>query len=246
MLSLDSKCVFVTGGSRGIGAGLVRGLAELGARVGFSYTSQSDAAQVVLKSLKGAGHFCLPMDVKSAASVEAGFKKIFEHFEQLDGLVNNAGITRDQLLLRMKDDDFDEVLATNLRGTYLCSKLAIKAMIRARQGSIVNITSVIGSSGNAGQSNYAASKAGTEGFSRALALEVASRNVRINCVAPGFIATEMTEILDDDRKNSILTRVPLNRMGRVEDVVGPVAFLLSEQSSYVTGQTLHVNGGLYL
>jgi 3-oxoacyl-[acyl-carrier protein] reductase len=178
--------------------------------------------------------------------VESGFQQILEHFVHLDGFVNNAGITRDQLLLRMKDDDFDEVIATNLRGTYLCSKLAVKTMIRARKGSIVNITSVIGSSGNPGQSNYAASKAGTEGFSRALALEVASRNVRVNCVAPGFIATEMTEILDDSRKNSILTKVPLNRMGLVEDVVGPVAFLLSDQSSYVTGQTLHVNGGMYV
>jgi 3-oxoacyl-[acyl-carrier protein] reductase len=246
MLLLQSKCCFVTGGSRGIGAGLVRGLSQMGARVGFSYTSQPEAAQKVLSSLTGEGHFCLQMDVKDSASVESGFQQILEHFDHLDGFVNNAGITRDQLLLRMKDDDFDEVIATNLRGTYLCSKLAVKTMIRARKGSIVNITSVIGSSGNPGQSNYAASKAGTEGFSRALALEVASRNVRVNCVAPGFIATEMTEILDDSRKNSILTKVPLNRMGLVEDVVGPVAFLLSDQSSYVTGQTLHVNGGMYV
>lgn len=244
-MNFEGKNVFVTGASRGIGAGLALGLAKLGARVGFSYAARPDAAETVLKSLPGDGHFCIQMDVSDSKSVEAGFAQILERVGTLHGLVNNAGVTRDQLLLRMKDEDFDAVIATNLRGTYLCSKWAVKNMIKARKGSIVNITSVIGSSGNPGQSNYAASKAGTEGFSRALALEVASRNIRINCIAPGFIATEMTEVLDDQQKNSILTRIPLNRMGRVEDVLGPVAFLLSDQSDYITGQTIHVNGGLY-
>lgn len=245
-MEFEGKNIFVSGGSRGIGAGLVKGLASMGARVGFSFAGNRDAAEAVLKSLPGKGHFSIQMDNRNSQSVEHAFKDITEKFGTLDGLVNNAGVTRDQLLLRMKDDDFDEVINTNLRGTYLCSKFAVKVMLKARKGSIVNITSVIASMGNPGQANYAASKAGVEGFTRALALEVASRNIRINCVAPGFIATEMTEILDDQQKNSILTRIPLNRMGRSEDVLGPVAFLLSEKAAYVTGQTLHVNGGLYL
>ena len=245
-MDFKGKNFFVSGGSRGIGAGLVKGLAQMGARVGFSFAGRRESAESLLKTLVGSDHFCVQMDIRSAESVEHAFGEILERFQGLDGLINNAGITKDQLLLRMKDADFDEVMNTNLRGTYLCSKHAVKAMLKARRGSIVNVTSVIASMGNAGQSNYAASKAGIEGFTRSLALEVASRNIRINCVAPGFIATEMTEILDDQQKNSILTRVPLARMGNVEDVLGPVAFLLSDQAAYMTGQTLHVNGGLYL
>lgn len=245
-LALEGKNIFITGASRGIGAGLAVGLSQLGARIGFSYASREESARKVLDTLTGQGHFYVHMDVKDAESVQRGFTEVDAKFETLHGLVNNAGVTRDQLLLRMKDSDFDEVIATNLRGTYLCSKLAVKKMMRARMGSIVNVTSVIGSMGNPGQTNYAASKAGVEGFSRALALEIASRNIRVNCVAPGFIATEMTDALDEQQKNSILTKVPMNRLGQVEDMVGVVAFLLSDASSYMTGQTLHVNGGLYL
>ncbi len=245
-MSFKGKNIFVTGGSRGIGRGLVKGLAELGARVGFSYSSQVEQANEVLESLPGEDHFCLQMNIADSESVQKGFSQIFEKFGSLNGLVNNAGMTRDQLLLRMKEEDFDQVITTNLRGTFLCCKHAVKNMIRSRKGSIVNITSVIGSMGNPGQSNYAASKAGVEGFSRALALEIGSRQVRVNCVAPGFIVTEMTESLDDQQKNSILTKVPLNRIGKAEDVLGAVAFLLSDDADYITGQTLHVNGGLYL
>lgn len=243
---LKGKSVLITGGSRGIGAGVAKILAEQGARVALTYSSSPDSAEKVLQGLPGDGHFTLKMNVADSDSVKEGFNQVLERFDKLDGLINNAGITRDQLLLRMKDEDFDSVIQTNLRGTYLCTKLALKPMMKARGGSIVNISSVIGHSGNAGQANYAASKAGVEAFARSIALEVGSRGIRVNCVAPGFIATEMTDALDEKQKAAILTNVPLAKLGQVEDVAFAVAYLLSDESSYMTGQTLHVNGGLYM
>ena len=186
------------------------------------------------------------MNVSESTSVTEAFAHILERFGNLDGLVNNAGITRDTLLLRMKDEDFDAVLQTNLRGTYLCTKAAMKGMLKARVGSIVNISSVIGQMGNPGQANYAASKAGVEGFTRAIALEVASRGIRVNCVAPGFIVTEMTDALDDKQKEAIQNRIPLGRLGTVDDVASATAYLMSDQSTYITGQVLQVNGGMYM
>jgi 3-oxoacyl-[acyl-carrier protein] reductase len=245
-MRLKGKHILVTGGSRGIGAGIVRRLAEEGAQVAFTYTSRPDAAEEVRKSLKGDGHICLEMNVSEEDKIEAGFKVVLDKFGKLDGLVNNAGITRDQLLLRMKAEDFDQVTQTNLRGTFLCTKAATKVMLKARQGSIVQITSVIGHSGNAGQANYAASKAGVDAMTKSIAQEVGSRNIRLNCVAPGFITTEMTDVLPDAQKNAILAQIPLQKFGTTDDVANAVMFLLSDDSVYITGQTLHVNGGMYM
>ncbi len=248
-MDLNGKNILVTGGSRGIGAGIVRTLAAAGARVAFTYTTQSNAAQVLLADLPKptqAEHFILSMDISREDSIESGFATALEKFGHLDGLVNNAGVTRDQLLLRMKAEDFDHVLQTNLRGTFLCTKLAVKAMLKAKKGSIVNITSVIGHSGNTGQSNYAASKAAVEAFSKSIAQEVGSRSIRVNCVAPGFICTDMTEKLPDAQKSAIMAKIPLQKFGSVADVANCVAFLLADDSGYVTGQTLHVNGGMYM
>lgn len=238
--------MLVTGGSRGIGAGIAQHLAGMGASVALTYTSRGAEAETVLGSLKGEGHMVVQMDVGNSESVQAAVEQVLERFGKIDGLVNNAGITRDQLVLRMKEEDFDAVLQTNLRGTYLCTKAVLKSMLKARSGSIVNISSVIGQMGNPGQSNYAASKAGIEGFSRAIALEVASRGIRVNCVAPGFIVTEMTDALDDKQKEAIQNRIPLARLGTVTDVAAATGFLLSDLATYITGQVLQVNGGMYM
>lgn len=246
-MKLEGKTVLVTGGSRGIGAGIARTLAMAGARVAITYSSRPDAAEEVLKGLPGHNnHLSLQLDIANEDSVHRCIDQLMSTFERLDGVVNNAGVTRDQLLLRMKTEDFDQVINTNLRGTYLITKSVMKPMIKARGGSIVNITSVIGHSGNAGQANYAASKAGTEGFTRSVAQEVASRGIRLNCVAPGFIVTDMTGALDDKQKGQILDSIPMRRLGQTEDVAQAVLFLLSDSSSYMTGQTLHVNGGMYM
>lgn len=242
----EGKAVMVTGSSRGIGAAIARRLAAEGARVAVTYSSKPEAAEQVVKSLPGEGHLCLKLNVEDEASVQAAFDEVLKTFGKIDGLVNNAGITRDQLIMRMKTEDFDAVINTNLKGTFFCTRAAVKTMMRARTGSIVNITSVIGEMGNAGQSNYAASKAGIEGFSKSIAKEVGSRGVRVNCVAPGFIVTEMTDVLSDQQKEAILEKVPLNQLGDVEDVAAAVAFLLSDESKYITGHTLSVNGGLYM
>lgn len=243
---LVSKKIIVTGGSRGIGAAIVQSLAQAGATVAFTYSSREDAAIEVLKSLPGEGHFCVQMNLSDESSVEKAFTQITEKWSQIDGLVNNAGITKDQLLLRMKTEDFDSVLQTNLRGAFLTTKFVSKLMMKARSGSIVNITSVIGQTGNAGQSNYAASKAGLIGFSKSMAQELASRNIRVNCVAPGFIATEMTSVLSEDQKKGILAKIPLGVMGEGSDIAAATAFLLSDESRYITGHTLSVNGGMYM
>ena len=246
MAQLDGKKILITGGGRGIGAGIARVLAAQGATVALTYTSSSVACEKVLSGLPGEGHFALQINVNSEDEVTAGISQVIERFGGLDGLVNNAGITRDGLLLRMKKDDFDATYETNLRGAFLTTKAVLKPMMKAKSGSIVNITSVIGQTGNAGQANYAASKAGLIGFTKSVALEVASRNIRANCVAPGFIATEMTEELTDAQKEGILGMVPMKSMGQSEDVAHAVAFLLSDESKYITGHTLNVNGGLHL
>lgn len=246
MIGLQGKKVLVTGGSRGIGAGICQLLSEQGCQLALTYTSRPDAAEKVLSQLQGEGHQVIKMDISESDSVKAGVDQVLESFGQIDGVVNNAGITKDQLLMRMKDEDFDQVIRTNLRGTYLVSKAVLKPMIKARKGSIVCITSVVGQMGNPGQANYAASKAGTEGFAKSLAKEVASRNVRVNCVAPGYITTDMTADLDEKQTQSITNLIPMERMGQVEDVAQAVAFLLSDASTYMTGQTLAVNGGMYM
>ncbi len=245
-LSLSGKKIFVSGGSRGIGAAIVKSLAERGASVAFTYSSKEDSAKAIFESLPGSGHMMIQMNLAEETSVSAAVEKVLTHFGEIDGVVNNAGITRDQLLLRMKTEDFDAVIQTNLRGTFLVTKAFLKPLVKARKGSIVNVTSVIGQTGNAGQANYAASKAGTEAFSKSTALEVASRGIRVNCVAPGFIKTEMTDVLTDDQKKSVLSKIPLARIAEPEEVASAVAFLLSDESRYITGHTLSVNGGMYL
>lgn len=244
--SLQGQKILVTGGSRGIGAAIVQALAEEGAEIAFTYSSREESARLVLEKLPGTGHFYVQMNIADEASVEKGLAQVLERWTEIHGLVNNAGITKDQLILRMKTEDFDSVIQTNLRGTFLLCRDLSKKMIKARRGSIVNITSVIGQTGNAGQSNYAASKAGTVGFSKSLALELASRGVRVNCVAPGFISTEMTDVLTDEQKKAILEKIPLQKIGDAQDVANAVRFLLSEESKYITGHTLSVNGGMFM
>lgn len=246
MINLTNKKIFVTGGSRGIGAAIVKQLADLGAQVAFTYSSNEAKAQELLKSLPGSGHLIFHLDVSKAANVESVSSELLEKWESVDGIVNNAGITRDQLLLRMKPEDFDQVIQTNLTGVFSVTKAFSKSMLKARKGSFVNISSVIGSSGNAGQSNYAASKGGLEAFTKSVALEFASRGIRANCVAPGYIKSDMTDALSADQLKSISDKIPLGRAGDAQEIAGVVAFLLSDAASYVTGQTLHVNGGMYL
>ena len=238
--------ILVTGSSRGIGAAIALKLAEEGAKVAITYSSNPASAEKVLGSLPGNGHLMLSLNIGDEASVAAAFEQIAAKWGQLDGLVNNAGITRDTLILRMKTEDFQAVVDTNLKGTFLCTRAAVKMMLKARKGSIVNITSVIGESGNAGQSNYAASKAGIEGFTKSIAQEVGSRSIRLNCVAPGFIATDMTDALNEAQKTAILGKVPLGTLGDTNDVAAATAFLLSNEAKYITGHTLSVNGGLYM
>ncbi len=247
MARLTDKVIVVTGGSRGIGAGIARTCANEGAHVILTYASRPESAERVRAELpQPNSHLALQMNIADPESVTHGFSQILEKYGRIDGLVNNAGITQDQLILRMKDEDFMNVLQTNLMGTFYCTKLATKVMIKQRQGSIVNISSVIAEMGNPGQTNYAASKGGVEAFSRSLAKEVASRKIRVNCIAPGFITTEMTSALSEDQKKAITDAIPLGDLGTAEDVAHAVTFLLSEESRYITGQVLHVNGGLYM
>lgn len=244
--TLSGKKIVVTGGSRGIGAAIVKLLAQEGAQVAFTYSSREESAQQVAHTLSGEGHFYIKMDISNEESINSAVNHILEKWPDVDGVVNNAGITKDQLLLRMKAEDFDSVIGTNLRGTFLVTKAFTKVMMKARKGSIVNITSVIGQTGNAGQANYAASKAGTVAFSKSVALELASRNVRLNCVAPGFIATEMTDALSEETKQKIMEKIPLQKIGDGQDVAQAVRFLLSDESKYITGHTINVNGGMFM
>jgi 3-oxoacyl-[acyl-carrier protein] reductase len=246
MLSLKDKTVLVTGSSRGIGAATAQYLASQGMRVAITYGRSKESAEKVYQNLAGEGHLMIPFDVSNEASIKEGFDIVLKEFGGLSGLVNNAGITRDQLLLRMKESDFDDVIQTNLKGTFFCTKLAVKTMMKARAGSIVNITSVIGQIGGPGQANYAASKAGVEAFSKSVAKEVGSRQVRVNCIAPGFIQTDMTDELAEETKAQYLAAVPMGTLGEPVDVAHAVAFLLSDESKYITGQTIAVNGGLHM
>ncbi len=236
----------MTGGSRGIGASIVQLLAECGAMVAFTYSTNESKAQTLLKALPGEGHFCFQLDVANAAAVEHVSSQVLEKWTQVDGIVNNAGITKDQLLLRMKAEDFEQVMNTNLTGVFSLTKAFSKSMLKARKGAFVNISSVIGSTGNSGQTNYAASKGGLEAFTKSVALELASRGIRANCVAPGYIKSDMTDALSPDQLAKFNEKIPLNRAGEPNEIAAAVAFLLSDASSYITGQTLHVNGGMFL
>lgn len=247
-ISLKGKIAIVTGGSRGIGRAIATTLAAAGATVVVNYQRNAAAAEETVAAITAAdgAAISLQADVSVAEDVERLFKTVIERYGTVDILVNNAGITRDTLLLRMKEDDFDAVIDTNLRGVYLCTRAALRPMTKARSGRIINITSVVGLIGNAGQSNYAAAKAGIIGFTRAVAREMASRNITVNAVAPGYIETELTAGLGDQVRAAILEAIPLGRLGTPQDVASLVCFLASDAAAYITGQTLTVDGGMVM
>jgi 3-oxoacyl-[acyl-carrier protein] reductase len=240
------RAAIITGGTRGIGRAIATRLAEEGANLAISYRSNDAAAQETVERVRELGVECelFKGDVSSPADVEALISGANDAFGRVDILVNNAGITRDNLMMRMKEEEFDEVLRTNLKGTYLCTRAVLRPMIRARSGRIVNVSSVVGLVGNAGQANYAASKAGIIGFTKSVAREVAQRGITANAVAPGYVETELTGSLPEKVKDQIRDQVPVGRFGEPEEVAEVVAFLVGEASGYVTGQTIAVDGGM--
>jgi 3-oxoacyl-[acyl-carrier protein] reductase len=244
---LNGKVALVTGASRGIGQAIALELGRAGAKVAGTATSQAGAdgigAAIAAAGGTGAGFV---LDVNDPARCEAVLAEVTQRFGDVAILVNNAGITADNLLLRMKDEEWDRVMATNLRPIYLLSKLVLRAMMKARWGRIINVTSVVGSMGNAGQANYAAAKAGMVGFSKSLAREVGSRNITVNCIAPGFIDTDMTKSLAETQKQALLGQVPLGRFGTVQEIAAAAGFLASDGAGYITGSTIHVNGGMFM
>ena len=248
-INLSGQVALVTGSSRGIGAEIAKTLAAAGASVGINYRTNADAADRVIDEIRAAGGEALrvPGDVSDENSADAVVKTTADRLGRLDILVNNAGITRDRLVMRMNADDWDEVLTVNLRGTFLPTRFAIPLMVRQRYGRIVNVSSVVGLSGNPGQANYAASKAGQIGLAKAIAREVASRNITVNAVAPGFIELDgggMTGELNDEQRSQVLSRVPAGRFGSAKDVASAVLYLVSPAASYITGQTLTIDGGM--
>jgi 3-oxoacyl-[acyl-carrier protein] reductase len=247
MFSLKDKVALVTGASQGIGRATALALAACGARVAMAARNTEKLAALV-GEIEGAGGAALavPMDVADGAQVKAGFQQVLAKFGRLDILVNNAAITRDTLALRMKLEDWDSVLRTNLTGAHLCIQQALGAMLKQRAGRIINITSVVAETGNAGQANYVASKAGLIGLTRAIAVEVASRNITVNAVAPGFIETPMTDVLSQEIKDKMKGLIPLDRFGTDRDVAAAIVFLASDEAGYITGQVLGVNGGLHM
>lgn len=247
-MSLSGKTAIVTGGSRGIGKAIALKLAEKGANIVVNYTSSPDKAMEVVEQIKEMGREALAIkaDVSKEEDVSSLVKEVGKQFSSIDILINNAGITRDTLLIRMKDEDWDRVIDVNLKGTYLCTKLVAKKMMKQRSGKIVNITSVVGIIGNAGQANYSASKAGVIGLTKSSAKELASRGVNVNAVAPGFIHSDMTDKLSDEVVENYAKNIPLGKMGNPEDVANAVAFLCSEEASYLTGQVLNVDGGMVM
>ena len=244
---LNGQIALITGASRGIGKAIALELGRQGAVVAGTATGDKSAATIsdylAGANIKGAGYV---LDVNDAAQTEAVVTAVQQQWGEISILVNNAGITRDNLLMRMKEEDWDAILTTNLKSAYRLSKLVIRSMVKARSGRIINITSVVGVMGNIGQTNYAAAKAGMIGFSKALAREVGSRNVTVNCVAPGFIDTDMTRALGDEQRAMLIGQIPLGRLGAPEDVASATAFLASPAASYITGATLHVNGGMLM
>ena len=247
MFSLKDKVALITGASQGIGRDTALALAQAGAKVAVAARNEEKLASLV-SEVESAGGTALAvkMDVADAEQVKAGFKQVLEKFGRLDILVNNAAITRDGLSMRMKQDDWEAVLKTNLTGAHLCIQQALSTMMRARAGRIINISSVVAQSGNAGQANYVAAKAGLIGLTKAVAIEIASRNVTVNAVAPGFIGTPMTDVLPDKVKEELKTRIPLGRMGSPRDVAAAIVFLASDEAAYITGHVLNVNGGMHL
>ncbi|OJT42508.1 3-oxoacyl-ACP reductase FabG [Serratia plymuthica] len=243
-MSFEGKVVLVTGASRGIGRAIAESFVARGAKVIGTATSESGAEAI--SSYLGASGKGFALNVVDAQSIDSVLASIRAEFGEIDILVNNAGITRDNLLMRMKDDEWQDILDTNLTSVFRLSKAVMRAMMKKRFGRIITIGSVVGTMGNAGQANYAAAKAGLIGFSKSLAREVASRGITVNVVAPGFIETDMTRALTDDQRAGILSSVPANRLGDAKEIASAVAFLASNEAGYITGETLHVNGGMYM
>lgn len=245
---LDGKVALVTGASRGIGRAIAIKLAAEGAKVAINYAGNTAKAEEVKAEIEAAGGeaMLVQADVADSAAVDAMVAAVTEQFGTIDILVNNAGITRDGLLMRMKDEDFDAVISTNLKGVFYCTKLVSKLMMKKRAGKIVNMASVVGLIGNAGQTNYAAAKAGVIGFSKSAAKELAARGITVNVVAPGFIDTDMTAAMPEKAKEATLTGIPMKRMGAPEDIANAVAFLVSDNASYITGQVVNVDGGMVM
>jgi 3-oxoacyl-[acyl-carrier protein] reductase len=246
MFDLSGKVAIVTGASRGIGRGVTAMLASRGAHI--VATARGENAAETVAQIQGAGHRAeaAVLEVTDAASIDALIGAVLQRHGRIDILVNNAGVTRDQLMLRMKRDDWDQVIATNLTASFALSQAAIKPMLKQRAGRIINISSVVGQTGNAGQVNYAASKAGLIGFSKALARELASRNITVNVVAPGLIETDMTKAITEKAHGDWTAQIPLGRLGTTADVAAAVCFLASDEASYITGQVVAVNGGMYM
>lgn len=246
-MSLEGEIALVTGASRGIGAAIANELGSLGATVIGTATTAAGAERITErfqdKQISGEG---VQLDINQHEAITELLKTITEKYGSVTTLVNNAGITRDNLLMRMKDQEWDDIISTNLTSVFHVTKACLRGMMKARYGRIINVSSVVGAVGNAGQANYAAAKAGIIGFSKSLAREVASRNVTVNAVAPGFIASDMTNALSDEQKENLLASVPAGRLGDVNEIAHAVAFLASKRAAYITGQTLHVNGGMFM
>lgn len=245
---LQGKHALVTGASRGIGRSIALELAKQGAHVAVNYAGSEEKAQAVVDEITALGQkaFKIQADVSDEKSVKDMIKTVVDTFGSIDILVNNAGITRDNLLMRMKEEDFDDVININLKGVFLCTKAVSRPMMKQRAGTIVNVASIVGVSGNPGQANYVAAKAGVIGMTKSVAKELASRNIRVNAVAPGFISTEMTDALTDEQRESMLALIPLGKLGKPEDVASVVRFLASDDAQYMTGQTIHIDGGMVM
>ncbi|GAA0399149.1 3-oxoacyl-ACP reductase FabG [Cocleimonas flava] len=247
MINLEGKVTLVTGASRGIGKAIAESLGKAGATVIGTATSESGANSISAyfkeAGINGVGKV---LNVTDTDSIDGLIKDINSEFGAVTILVNNAGITRDNLMLRMKEDEWNDIISTNLTSVYRLSKACLKGMMKAKQGRIISISSVVGATGNAGQANYAAAKAGVVGFTKSLAQEIGSRGITVNVVAPGFIDTDMTRELSDDQRNALLTNIPLGKLGQSEDIANAVLFLSSDMGAYISGETLHVNGGMYM
>ncbi|BBD86026.1 3-oxoacyl-[acyl-carrier-protein] reductase [Staphylococcus argenteus] len=243
-----TKSALVTGASRGIGRSIALQLAEEGYNVAVNYAGSKEKAEAVVEEIKAKGvdSFAIQANVADADEVKAMIKEVVSQFGSLDVLVNNAGITRDNLLMRMKEQEWDDVIDTNLKGVFNCIQKATPQMLRQRSGAIINLSSVVGAVGNPGQANYVATKAGVIGLTKSAARELASRGITVNAVAPGFIVSDMTDALSDELKEQMLTQIPLARFGQDTDIANTVAFLASDKAKYITGQTIHVNGGMFM
>lgn len=245
---LQGKIALVTGSSRGIGRAIALELAKQGANIAVNYAGSEDKAEEVVQEIKALGVEAIKIkaNVANEDDVKAMVKEVTKTFGALHILVNNAGITRDNLLMRMKVEDFDDVIETNLKGAFLCTKTVTRQMMKQKEGRIINIASIVGVSGNPGQANYVAAKAGMIGLTKSTAKELASRNILVNAIAPGFITTDMTDILTEEQKEAMLATIPLEKLGEPEDIANVVTFLASDKSKYITGQTIHVDGGMVM